>query len=653
MPELIRDQYEVVSEIGAGGMGKVLLARDLKLNRMVALKTLLAVHRENAERRQRFFLEAQAASALNHPNIITIYDILSEPEREIMVMEYVAGKTLVDIIPNGGLRPQRLVDIAVQVADALEAAHGAGIVHRDLKPGNIMVTDKGLVKILDFGLAKREEPTPDDPDATALAPLTTEGTIMGTVAYMSPEQAQGKKVDARSDIFSFGAVLYEMATGLRAFTGDNNVTTLTSVLRDEPKPAGQISPDLPPVLVGIIYQCLRKDVSARAQSMAEVKAELKRLKVMLDSGTLMSGASIPASMQSGVYRPASGNPAAPESSAGPSTPPPPSGSGTGTPPPPSSGAQSAAPPPPSPKDAIAVAIAGWRRMPSRKRLWIGAAIIFGLAALFRDRDHVKTKVVTSNPGNTEVKQVIDDVKKGIEEGFKESGDEPMENRDVVAMVKGKMSDELIIEQMRRSKTAFDLSPKEVVKLVKAGVSEKLIVAMRDPSKIPPPPPARDRAAEPTPPLPPPPPGAPPKKGEKLPNPEEIPLAPLRDGLPIELEVVNDIPQDAMPGTVIEFRVASDLMIDGKLAVPKGAPATGVIIAPPRRKLPGRGGRGMFLFGELLLPRGVKVRLRPSSNRATPPMRSFDTGTPSRDKDLLVGKGTIYVAYITQEGDSAK
>lgn len=661
MPELIRDQYEVVSEIGAGGMGKVLLARDLKLNRMVALKTLLAVHRENSERRQRFFLEAQAASALNHPNIITIYDILSEPEREIMVMEYVQGKTLVELIPKGGMRPQQSVDIAAQVADALEAAHGAGIVHRDLKPGNIMVTDKGLVKILDFGLAKREDLMPsDDPDATALAPLTSEGTIMGTVAYMSPEQASGKRVDGRSDIFSFGAVMYEMATGLRAFTGDNNVTTLTSVLRDEPKPAGQMAPDLPPMLVAVIYRCLRKELSERAQTMADVKAELRKLKVMLDSGTLLSGAQIPASMQSGVYRPANLGGAQGSGSQ--------PGVGTSVPPASGSSASGSAaagfaagaagaaagaaaggsggfssapppPPPPTPQDAVKMIGDGWRKLPRKKRIWITVLGVLGLGALFSDKD--RSRPPKERPSVT-VRKEIEDAKSAVKEALDEA--EALDNSDVIALVKGKMSEEMILDQLRTAKTDFDLSPKEVVKLVEAGVSERLIAAMRDPKKIPPPGGRKGDGFGP-PPMPPGPPGSP-KKGEKGPP----PLAEMKDGMPIELELQADVPQDAMPGTELEFRVANDVMVEGQLAIPKGSPALGVVIVPPSRRMPGRGGRGMFLFAELMLPGRKKLKLRPAAAKVGNPFRSFDTGANGKkSKDLLAEKGTIYVAYATVEG----
>ncbi|HTX34573.1 MAG TPA: serine/threonine-protein kinase, partial [Bryobacteraceae bacterium] len=222
--------YQITERLGAGGMGEIYKAQDTRLNRTVAIKVLSAAQAGTGERRRRFLQEAQAASALNHPNIITIYDIVSEGESEFLVMEFLAGKTLGELIPQGGLPMPLVLSYGVQIAEALEAAHGAGIVHRDLKPGNIMVTGQtaegrpGLVKLLDFGLAKLTGPAPsrglgDETATLESAPLTVEGSILGTVSYMSPEQAEGKPVDARSDIFAFGAILYEMVTGERAFAG--------------------------------------------------------------------------------------------------------------------------------------------------------------------------------------------------------------------------------------------------------------------------------------------------------------------------------------------------------------------------------------------------------------------------------------------------
>src|SRR5258708_3001287 len=204
-------QYQLLDKLGAGGMGEIYKALDTRLNRTVAIKVLPSAKSGDPERRRRFLQEAQAASSLNHPSIITIHDVISDGDTEFMVMEHVKGKTLNDLIPKGGLRVPLVIKYALQMADALSAAHAAGIVHRDLKPATVMVTESGLVKILDFGLAKLTDqgPVPDDDSTRTIAntaPLTVEGSILGTVSYMSPEQAQGKKVDTRSDIFSFGAV---------------------------------------------------------------------------------------------------------------------------------------------------------------------------------------------------------------------------------------------------------------------------------------------------------------------------------------------------------------------------------------------------------------------------------------------------------------
>lgn len=276
-------------------MGEVYKARDLKLNRTVALKVLRADQSDDPGRRQRFIQEAQAASALNHPNIITIHDIVSESGIDIMVMEMVPGRTLNEVIPRGGLRVPQVINYSAQIADALAAAHGAGIIHRDLKPSNIMVTDRDHVKLLDFGLAKLNQGASfnSDPDETNLAPLTMQGSIVGTLCYMSPEQAQGKPADVRSDIFSFGAVLYEMATGIRAFTGDNGISMLSSVLRDEPRRILEIIPDVPPVLSDVIHRCLAKHPDARFQTMNELRDGFVRLRQLSDSGTLYAQTPLP------------------------------------------------------------------------------------------------------------------------------------------------------------------------------------------------------------------------------------------------------------------------------------------------------------------------------------------------------------------------
>jgi serine/threonine protein kinase/Tol biopolymer transport system component len=271
--------YRVIEKLGDGGMGAVWKARDTRLDRYVALKVLHAAKMSDPERKRRFVQEARSASALNHPNIITIHDIDQDDGADFIAMEFVPGKALNRLIPVKGLPLDKSIDYAIQVADALAAAHAAGIVHRDLKPGNIMVSETGGVKVVDFGLAKLMEPrrVADAGSVTSEAAGTDEGMILGTVAYMSPEQAEGKKVDARSDIFSFGAVLYEMITGRRAFPGDSMVSILSAVLRDDPQPASEIVKALPRDLGKIVTRCLRKDPNQRYQHAGDLKIDLQQI----------------------------------------------------------------------------------------------------------------------------------------------------------------------------------------------------------------------------------------------------------------------------------------------------------------------------------------------------------------------------------------
>jgi Tol biopolymer transport system component len=280
--------YQVVERIGAGGMGVVYKARDLHLDRFVALKILPPEKVADPERKLRFVQEAKAASALSHPNIITIYDIDQADGVDYIAMEYVAGKTLDNLIPRKGMRFSLALEYAVQIADALARAHGAGIIHRDLKPSNVMVDEHGLVKILDFGLAKLMEDS--GPEAETVTTGTAAGAIVGTASYMSPEQAEGKPADARSDIFSFGAVLYEMITGRRAFAGASVVSVLSAVLRDEPKPAAEIAHGLPRELDRIVRRCLQKAPNRRYQHTGDLKIDLEQVRDDLAAGRTVPGA---------------------------------------------------------------------------------------------------------------------------------------------------------------------------------------------------------------------------------------------------------------------------------------------------------------------------------------------------------------------------
>ena len=283
--------FEILEKLGEGGMGVVYKARDTHLDRLVAIKVLPAEKVADPERRRRFVQEARAASALNHANIITVHDITQADGLDLIVMEHVDGKTLDALIPRTGMRLSEVLRLGVQIAQALAAAHAKGIIHRDLKPANVMVAQDDTVKVLDFGLAKLNEPAEGSASQLPTGEARTgAGVVMGTAAYMSPEQAEGKPVDARSDIFSFGAVLYEMKTGRRAFAGDSWASTMSAVLAQEPKPLE----DLPHDLEKTILRCLRKDPAKRFQHMDDVCVALQELKEESDSGKLAAASSAPA-----------------------------------------------------------------------------------------------------------------------------------------------------------------------------------------------------------------------------------------------------------------------------------------------------------------------------------------------------------------------
>jgi serine/threonine-protein kinase len=270
--------YEIVDPLGAGGMGEVYRARDTRLDRTVAIKVLPQHLAETSEARQRFEREARAVSALNHPHICTLHDVGSQDGTEYLVMEYLEGETLAARLEKGPLPLEQVLKIGVEVADALDKAHRQGIVHRDLKPGNIMLTKSGA-KLLDFGLAKAVVPLTTGMTLTAAVtrttPVTQQGTIVGTFQYMSPEQVEGKEVDARSDIFSFGAVLYEMLTGRRAFPGKSHLSVASAVLEKDPEPISALQPLTPPALERAVKRCLAKEPDDRWQTARDLLLELK------------------------------------------------------------------------------------------------------------------------------------------------------------------------------------------------------------------------------------------------------------------------------------------------------------------------------------------------------------------------------------------
>ena len=271
--------YHLAEKLGEGGMGVVYKAHDRRLDRWVAIKVLSAKAVSDAECKRRFIREARAASSLNHPHIIQVHDIHEDDGVDFIVMEHVSGKTLSDCLDTGRLTKEQVLKYAVQIADALSAAHEAGIIHRDLKPSNIMITGRGEVKVLDFGLAKQIQPSSgSDSGSSSFGQVQTrEGSILGTAAYMSPEQAEGKPVDARCDIFSFGSLLYEMATGRRAFAGDSFLSTLAAVVKEDPVPPSQLVADIPPGMEKAIMRCLRKDAARRWQHIQDVRIELEEL----------------------------------------------------------------------------------------------------------------------------------------------------------------------------------------------------------------------------------------------------------------------------------------------------------------------------------------------------------------------------------------
>jgi serine/threonine protein kinase len=282
--------YRITEKLGAGGMGEVYAAEDLRLRRLVALKILPQEMALDPERLQRFEREAQAIAALNHPNVVTLYGVEEADGLHFLTMELVEGKTLADLIPPHGLPLQRFLAIAVPLADAVSVAHERGIVHRDLKPANVMIAESGRLKVLDFGLAKlkREAAGMTEAETLTASELTTRHHVIGTAAYMSPEQAEGRPVDARSDIFSLGVVFYEMATGARPFRGNSAMSILSSILKDSPPAPAEVNPRVPADLDRIIRRSLNKDPLRRYQSATDLRNDLEELQQQVASGVTLA-----------------------------------------------------------------------------------------------------------------------------------------------------------------------------------------------------------------------------------------------------------------------------------------------------------------------------------------------------------------------------
>ncbi len=653
--------YQLLEKLGAGGMGEIFKAQDTRLNRYVAVKVLSATGGGgDIERRKRFTQEAQAASALNHPNIITIHDIITDGDTDYMVMEYVNGKTLVDLIPKGGLRAPQVLKYTVQMADALNAAHAAGIIHRDLKPGNVMVTDSGLVKVLDFGLAKLAdrgplsqmgEDTDDKTRTIANAPLTVEGSIIGTVSYMSPEQAQGKKVDTRSDIFSFGVVMYEMATGVRAFPGDSALSTLSAILRDEVKPLIEAAPEAPPQLDMVIQRCLRKNPDERWQTMKDVQMALAALKHESDSGML--------------YRARIGD----IPSRGPAS---------------AVKAPVAAPATLPPPDVAHIEVKQPDAKKSSAGLVIGAVVgaVVLLGAIgggfwWKHRQAPPPPApVVETPAPAPVAVVTPPPAEPTP-----PPENILTNDSVIDMIKSKVPESLVLSQIRNEKTNFTLTSQEVIRMTKEGVPASVIEGMRDPKKIPeqpavnrPPvtPPTQPKQAAtapkqtpavvptPTPVVPVPQPVAIPTPVTQAP-PTVVPVtaAPPKpttgtvvvpDATPFAILLSADIMKGMDAGAPLRFTVEQDFKQGDTVVIAKGTLVTGSIVDTGGNRILGMGSKMTLRIDQTESTSGQKIALRALGARKPDGVttRQAEANTKSKTKDMVAPAGSEYYAYIDGE-----
>jgi len=597
--------YRVTEKLGAGGMGEIYKAEDTRLKRVVAIKVLSPRLSADPERRKRFFQEARAASALNHPNIITLYDIVSDDETQCIVMEYIAGRTLRDVIPPNGLKPAHALQYATQMAGALSAAHSAGIIHRDLKPSNVMINPSGLVKILDFGLAKWIDPSLSGQtaeQATVDQALTTEGSIVGTVSYMSPEQALGKRVDPRSDIFAFGCVMYEMVTGRRAFEGSSGISTLSSILRDEVKPIHEITPDVPPALDQIILRCLPKEADARWQSMKEIEGRLSALHRQLDASgrypvPMVTGdlGTEPRAVPSEPVIPAAPVPAPPT-------------------PPPAATVQ----PPEQPQSRPAKSLA---------LIWgfVGAALVVAAAAggwwLWKGQPAV-TQTTAQAPPPESARTAQPPPPPVPETPAPQAA--PPESAPAVPAPSAPSAPKKAAPKTAASGKPSPSGPP------KSGSAPN--------TTAPPPQPMVEQPQ-------------PPRPVPQAPAPAMTQVA-VSDALPFRMLLADDVPTDIEQGKTLRFTVAESVRVGDTVVIAKGATVSGRIAREAGKKkfLGIGGGNATFQLQQVDAVDGKKLSVRATAGRPSdgPATRSLDTGKGSKPKGVAAVLGTEYIGYIDGE-----
>jgi len=579
--------YRVVEKIGEGGMGQVFKALDTRLNRHVAIKVLPAGLEDDPKRRERFLREARAASALNHPNIVTIYDILSEGGNEYLVMEYIAGQTVSQMLTRGAMPVPQALQIASQMADALATAHEANIVHRDLKPGNVMATGSGLVKLLDFGLAKSvEDPVTVDAEndrtMTMVEPLTVKNTIIGTPRYMSPEQAEGKKVDLRSDIFTFGVVLYEMITGRSAFHADSTLATLTLVLRDDPKPIAEVVDGIPQELVSIIHKCLRKNPDDREQRMRTVHEALLTLSNQLVATRTVEAKPVVAATPVAEKKADNKKKAA---------------------------------------AAVPVAAAAAAKPGSSPMLMYGgiAAVVVavGVGGFF----FTQNQSPAESPVAVEQEQTPPPV-----------AAEPPPPADVPVApaatppvaVKGAVPPAL-------DKKGLAAKAKADLAAAAAAAQQKGAAAPVVPTPVEAPAPVAVVAA--------------PTPTALAPTTMQVTL---KDGTPVSLTLSVAVPITVDKGDVIHFVVAKEVSVGGHVVIPKGAQAKGIVVEGIKRRLLVKKTDVTMLFEPVNSVEGKHIALRESIARIPTRKPREVASKDSKDKNVAVPAGVEYVAYI--DGD---